>query len=396
MNGIGDSPTSLDICVMAKKRVTVQPSDTVAVTTEEKVVDAQPTEGVLPVESEEKKVEEKPVEEKKAETEKKSPKKSPQKKAKSPAKESPKAEEKKEGEATEEKKTQESVAPKEATDQTEPVTAPTVPTDTDVAELTLEQIETLLKSKHFAEDICLQTSGQLSYIKLKDNVSQVDVTLFLNDDNSVRNTSLIRDYGKIDWRFPRLAMVLKQWARANGLCEGSAISGHSLTLMTIHYLQVCKPPVLPRLQAFNPNRYDPSVPLDKSFGTWRRFPNHWRSNNADSLRQLLTGLFHYYDSEFNFAEQIVSIDEESILKRADLVAATADQSSSEQWSSSPLCIRDPYSKANTAHAVQSKDLSLLGELVQSAWSALTGPHPSLPKVISSGGKDGEIPEEYFK
>lgn len=113
-------------------------------------------------------------------------------------------------------------------------------------DLALKHIEKILQSKNFAQNIVL-IPARVPIIKFKDNICNMNVTLNLNQEVSIRNTQLIRDYSKMDWRFPQLAMIIKEWARENRINSAveKSISPYSWTLMVIHYLQAVEPPVLP-------------------------------------------------------------------------------------------------------------------------------------------------------
>ena len=105
-----------------------------------------------------------------------------------------------------------------------------------VPELTLELIEKFLQSKNFAKDI-VSIPAKVPIIKFKDDITKLNITLNLNQEVSIRNTQLIRDYAKLDWRFPYLAMVMKQWARENHINNAleKTISNYSWTLMVVHF-----------------------------------------------------------------------------------------------------------------------------------------------------------------
>lgn len=244
------------------------------------------------------------------------------------------------------------------------------------SDLTLEMVEDLLKGKNFAKDI-VSIPAKVPIIKFKDNISKLDITLNLNQDVSIRNTQLVRDYSKMDWRFPYLAMIIKQWARENRIASAieKTISSYSWTLMVIHYLQICDPPVLPSLQKLNQRRYDHRNDIHQAINNWRRYPTRWQSHNNQNLRQLLKGLFRYYGYSFRYDQYVISIREGRVLERSSF------NDESNQWNSF-LCIEEPFTGSNTTRSVHDKEkFDRIVELFRMASNALRGVRISLFNVI---------------
>lgn len=269
-------------------------------------------------------------------------------------------------------------------------------------ELTLAMIESVLQNKHFAKDI-VTIPAKVPIIKFRDDIAKMDITLNLNQDVSIRNTQLIRDYAKVDWRFPHLAMIMKEWARENHVCSAidKTISSYSWTLMVIHYLQVCDPPVLPSLQKLIPRRYDSRTSVKQTITNWRRYPIKWHSNNTSNLRQLLKGLFRYYGYVFRFDQNVISVREGKVLDRASMpgaaaaaaAAAASGSACGGQWGSF-LAIEEPFNRSNTTRSVHDKEqFQRIIELLRMSSNALRGVRISLFNVIAD---DIYFPIKYHK
>lgn len=71
----------------------------------------------------------------------------------------------------------------------------------------------------------------------------------MGNNNAVRNTLLLRKYASLDSRVRALILTVKQWAKQRGVCDtrNSTLSSYSWALLVVHYLQVCKPPIIPYL-----------------------------------------------------------------------------------------------------------------------------------------------------
>lgn len=127
-----------------------------------------------------------------------------------------------------------------------------------------------------------------------------------------------------DKRFKPLGVIVKLWAKQNGLNDAprKILSNYTLALMLINYLQCgCNPPVLPCLRTEIPNQSS----------------NSFSSANTQSLGDLLIGFLEHYSADSNF-DRIISV------KLGDKLAYS--------WPQNPLIfVEDPYTGYNTARNV---------------------------------------------
>lgn len=265
-----------------------------------------------------------------------------------------------------------------------------MPDDTD--EISLNNIEKVLKTKNFVQDITL-IPAKVPVIKFKDSICHLNVTLNLNQDVSIRNTQLIRDYSKMDWRFPQLALIVKQWARENRINSAveKSISPYSWTLMVIHYLQVVDPPVLPCLQKTSPKRYDANVHNEEEIRAWRQ-PIQWHSKNNSSLKQLLKGIFRYY-GDFDYEQNIISVREGKALNRMYLSNRPNGSFDDNymQWKAL-ICVEEPFTLSNTTRSVHEQEtFERIKELLRMSSNALKGNRLTLFNIIVD---DLDFPIKY--
>lgn len=253
----------------------------------------------------------------------------------------------------------------------------------------LSDIEAFLQGKGFAENVQL-IPAKVPVIKFRDTITGLNITLNLNQEVSIRNSQLIRDYCKADWRFAPLAMVFKRWAQENRICNAveQTISPYSWTLMTVHYLQTCEPPVLPCLQKLNPRRYEQHRgDIFKAIKAWRHQPARpWASRNNQTLRQLLKGLFRYYGYTFNYPQHIISVREGRVLDRSAFSRRTVVDGKAEFWLpnywTSHLAIEEPFTKTNTACSVHDKlKFDRIIDLFRLSSGTLRGQRVSLYDII---------------
>lgn len=259
--------------------------------------------------------------------------------------------------------------------------------------MTLDKIENVLRGKNFAQNIKV-IPAKVPIIKFKDSICKLDVTLNLNQDVSIRNSQLIRDYAKMDWRFPHLAMIMKEWARENRINSAVAkgISSYSWTLMVIHFLQVCEPPVLPCLQKMIPRRYDSRTPIEQAMNIWRRPPTKWQSNNTSNLRQLIKALFRYYGYVFSYDQHVISVREGKVLDRTQFLRPNSTSEDMNFAWNSYLCIEEPFNRTNTSRSVHDKEVfDRIIDLFRTSSNALKGNRISLFNIIVD---DLEFPINY--
>jgi len=136
------------------------------------------------------------------------------------------------------------------------------------------------------------------------------------------NTRLLRTYADLSPAVPALVLVVKRWAKANGLAKTFEhfISSYSWTLMVVYYLQViCGLPSLHTLAVRRPAsrgaRPGAKISFDVRFvadaGEARALlePDEaeaLEALNSMSLSGLLRGFFRFYAQDFEWEGEVVS------------------------------------------------------------------------------------------
>lgn len=213
----------------------------------------------------------------------------------------------------------------------------------------LEQIQEVLKNYNFVTKMQI-ILAKVPILKFNDRISGIEVTLNVNKYVSIRNTHLIHDYTKLDWRVQPLLVIIKAWAKDHSIKDAynRSISSYSLVLMVVHYLQyACNPPVLPCLQMLDPERYDPNA--DISTIRMNRRPKYWKSRNELSLKELLIGFLDYYSYTFCYSKDVVSVRLGQTVPKHTARTYKSDNNSFAHWKY--LCIEEPFDRSNTARSV---------------------------------------------
>lgn len=178
--------------------------------------------------------------------------------------------------------------------------------------------------------------------KFTDRDSGMEVDFCINNDLGVRNSLLLLTYCNYDSRTLRVGRLVKDWAKRHelvGTADGY-LNSYAYMLLTIFYLQSIQPPVVPNLQSLGEGK----CPVrDSKWGcedVWdTKFDENWsalpKSENTQSVGELLTGFFHFYVYEFQFRKQAVSIR----LNNGETVNkfSLATPTSEEQW-----YVEDPF------------------------------------------------------
>jgi poly(A) RNA polymerase GLD2 len=216
----------------------------------------------------------------------------------------------------------------------------------------LEMVRDVLKNQDFVSSMQI-IAAKVPILKFIDKLSGIEATINVNKFVSIRNTHLIHDYTKLDWRLQPLIMLIKSWANDHGINDAynKSISSYSLVLMVIHYLQYAvEPPVLPCLQRLKPHFYDPDSDL-KTIKFVNKPPIKWNSQNQLSLKDLLLGFLDYYSYTFCYERDAISVRLGQVIPKHVVQRYKSDTSENYFTHWKYLCIEEPFNHTNTARSV---------------------------------------------
>jgi len=169
----------------------------------------------------------------------------------------------------------------------------------------LTRIESLfIRDRRRFQTEVISFKVRVPIIKLKDREKSFETDISVENWCSVRNAFLLRCYSECDSRVKPLVMVVKLWAQKAGITDAKLkrLAGFAVVLLVIHYLQAgCTPPVVPALQQIFPDVFQTSnnVLIDKLIADVPLKIRSFKSENKQSLGELLIGFFQYY-STFNW------------------------------------------------------------------------------------------------
>lgn len=157
-------------------------------------------------------------------------------------------------------------------------------------------------------------------------------------------TAISVDCSQCDHRVAPLVVAVKSWARKNNINSSflNTLSSYNLTLMVIHFLQNCRPPVLPRLQALCPPNFFQQIYTPETMDSYLRqcheyVSSKFKCQNQSSIGKLFADFICYF-SDSSIFDNKISINEP--LTRYY-----------RHHNSSYIMIEDPFEEKNTAYSV---------------------------------------------
>ena len=180
----------------------------------------------------------------------------------------------------------------------------------------LEELkEEVVNVQKCAKFIILENYGKFLILKLKDNETEIDIDITVQNILPIINTKLIRYYSLYDQRFHILGIFLKFWVKKNQI-HGSLdkfLSSYALLILIIHYLQtIIEPKVLPILQQVRNKKKDyiyhngereilTNLYFEEDLDEIKKYMKIINNNeeNGSSVVELLVGFFEYYAYKYD-------------------------------------------------------------------------------------------------
>ncbi|XP_065560787.1 poly(A) RNA polymerase gld-2 homolog A-like isoform X2 [Artemia franciscana] len=202
------------------------------------------------------------------------------------------------------------------------------------------------------EKIELIDKAKVPILKFCDRESGVYVDLSINCDVGLRNTHLLHSYAR-DWRVRPLAVIVKLWAKFQGIndARSTTLSSYALSLMVIHYLQCgTSPRVLPCLQQMYDRNFHPNVALGRLKPLTEYELNRFCSKNQESIGDLFLGFLDYYANRFNFRDHCMSVRLGGKIPVKDLNTEwNYDNYYGSEWKF--ISIEEPFDRSNVGRTV---------------------------------------------
>ncbi|KAK7072353.1 Terminal uridylyltransferase 4 [Halocaridina rubra] len=199
------------------------------------------------------------------------------------------------------------------------------------------------------------TTAKVPIVKFSIRRPALEGDLSLYNTLALQNTKLLATYAKIDNRVKCLGYGMKYFAKLCDIGDASrgSLSSYAYILMVLHFLQQCKPPVIPVLQEL----YDHSKPAPQliidNWNAWfysdlKSLPKVWKGyrRNKESVGQLWVSMLRYYTETFNWKENVVTIRQHAPLTRLQKL-----------WNSRCIVIEDPFDLSHNLGAGLSRKMN---------------------------------------
>ncbi|TFK24857.1 hypothetical protein FA15DRAFT_591711 [Coprinopsis marcescibilis] len=223
---------------------------------------------------------------------------------------------------------------------------------------------------------------------------------------ALENTRLLMCYAMIDpTRVRTMVLFLKVWSKRrkiNSPYKGT-LSSYGYVLLVIYFLvHVKNPPVLPNLQQMPPLRPITTEETHLNghniwfFDDIDLLRQRWRSENTESVAELLIDFFRYYARDFQYNTGVASI-RAGLLKK-ESKGWQVDQYSSNRYDSARernrLCIEDPFEMDyNVARCVTKDGLyTIRGEFMRASRVLAVRPERAIVAIaeLCEERKDEEL------
>jgi len=210
----------------------------------------------------------------------------------------------------------------------------------------LRRIESLFTRKPRRFETKVVSDARVPIIKLKDKEKSFETDISVENWANVRNAFLLKCYSECDPRVKPLVITIKLWAQKAEITDAKLhrLSGFALVLLVIHYLQAgCSPAVLPALQKNFPElfRSPKTTVVTELTNDLPPQVQSYKSNNTQSLGELLMGFFKYYTT-FGW-DRTISVR----------MGGTQPTRRGRIWSGPYIRLADPTDEGNVTRAVYS-------------------------------------------
>ncbi|EJD04947.1 PAP/OAS1 substrate-binding domain-containing protein, partial [Fomitiporia mediterranea MF3/22] len=195
---------------------------------------------------------------------------------------------------------------------------------------------------------------------------------------ALENTRLLLCYSMVDpTRVRTLVLFLKVWSKRrkiNSPYEGT-LSSYGYVLLVIYFLvHVKNPPVLPNLQQIPPLHPIPAEEHHLAgrniwfFDDIELLRQRWKSQNSESVAELLIDFFRYYAKDFTYNSGVASIRAGLLKKESKGWQGDNDPRFKDGRERNRLCIEDPFeTDYNVARCVTRDGLYVIrGEFMRAS------------------------------
>uniref|UniRef100_A0A0P4WEV4 CCHC-type domain-containing protein n=1 Tax=Scylla olivacea TaxID=85551 RepID=A0A0P4WEV4_SCYOL len=219
----------------------------------------------------------------------------------------------------------------------------------------IESLAEKLKRYRQCGHVFAITTAKVPIVKFSIRRAYLEGDLSLYNTLALQNTKLLYTYARIDRRVKCLGYAMKYFAKLCDIGDASrgSLSSYAYILMVLHYLQQCKPPVIPVLQElYDHTKPAPQLIID-GWNAWfyddlDGLKKEWKDygKNTDTVGQLWVNMLRYYTETFNWKDHVVTIRQLAPLTRLQKL-----------WNSRCIAIEDPFDLSHNLGAGLSRKMN---------------------------------------
>ncbi|XP_074287301.1 uncharacterized protein LOC141612427 [Silene latifolia] len=230
--------------------------------------------------------------------------------------------------------------------------------------------------------------ARVPILKLESKVRNISCDISINNLSGHMKSKFILWISLIDRRFREMVLLVKEWAKANGINnpKSGTFNSYSLSLLVIFHFQTCAPAILPPLEDIYPgNMADELIGIraeverrmeETAVSNIERFRRRRRANHS-SLSELFVSFFgKFLDISTRTTEQGV----------CTYSGRWENISTNTRWlpRTYTIFIEDPFEQPeNTARAVAQSRLKRIAEAFQTTYQLLISPNLTRNSLIPS-------------
>lgn len=203
----------------------------------------------------------------------------------------------------------------------------------------IRSLEKLLRKHRDCANVLAITTAKVPIVKLSIRSCDLEADISLYNTLALENTKMLAIYAKLDDRVATLGYTVKVFAKVCDIGDASkgSLSSYAYILMLLHYLQQCKPPVIPVLQALHKDDKPPEKIIE-GWNCWflsdeKKIRSAWnpKERNSSSVGLLWYGFLKYYTEEFDFEHDVVCCRRTEKLTKFE-----------KMWTERVFAIEDPF------------------------------------------------------
>ncbi|KAK3841687.1 MAG: hypothetical protein J3R72DRAFT_385307, partial [Linnemannia gamsii] len=165
------------------------------------------------------------------------------------------------------------------------------------------------------QNVIAITDAKVPIVKFIDPITEIHCDMNVQHPLGIYNSALIKAYMEIDVRLEKFLLLLKYFAKAHGIHDGSSgyLCSYAYILMAIVFFQEQAEPILPRLQVKTEKPKPPKEKgksrrkvFDCTFDTRIDLYKGFGSLNKKSVSRLLFEFFEYFSRKFDYRTMEVS------------------------------------------------------------------------------------------